>query len=148
MSDPLYGIDTPLAEGERVLATLTADPQIYWRNHMIMVVVFGFLAGVVLWASGNPSPWVGPVAAALAIGLRAAYVRSEAMAQVWRVTNRRLLGPGGRAMALADVAQTRPFFGDVQVVTRSGDKHLIKYQRDAATSIASITDAQRGKGAK
>lgn len=143
--DPLMGSDAPLAEGERLLISLTADPATYIRNHLILVVVFGFGAGVALWAMANPFPWVGPLGAALAIGLRAAFLRSEALAQHWRVTDRRLLGPGGRVVGLADIAEARPFFGDVQVITRGGDKHLIKYQHDAAASIAAIRDAQNGK---
>ena len=146
--DPVLGLDQPLAEGERLLATLTADGQIYIRNHLIIVVVFGFIAGVVLWWIDNPTPWVGPLAAALAIGTRAAYLRSEALGQAWRVTDRRLLGPGGRAVGLADIREARPFFGDVQIITQSGDKHLIKYQREAARTIAAITDARNGKRRK
>lgn len=146
--DSILGLDQPLAEGERVLATLTADGTTYIRNHLIMVVVLGFVAGVVLWWVGNPTPWVGPLAAALAIGIRAAYLRSEALTQAWRVTNQRLLGPGGRAVALTDIREARPFFGDVQIITQGGDKHLIKYQRDAAQTIAAITDARNGKRRK
>jgi len=33
----------------------------------------------------------------------------------------------------------------VQVVTRSGDKHLIKYMADAPAVIAAIEDARSGK---
>lgn len=143
--DPILGLDQPLAEGEQVLTALPADGQTYIRNHLIMVVVLGFVAGVALWWMGNPTPWVGPLAAALAIGIRAAYLRSEALGQAWRVTNRRLLGPGGRAVALTDIREARPFFGDVQIITQGGDKHLIKYQRDAAQTIAAITDARNGK---
>lgn len=146
--DSILGLDQPLAEGERVLATLTADGTTYIRNHLIMVVVLGFVAGVVLWWVGNPTPWVGPLAAALAIGIRAAYLRSEALTQAWRVTNQRLLGPGGRAVALTVIREARPFFGDVQIITQGGDKHLIKYQRDAAQTIAAITDARNGKRRK
>lgn len=146
--DPIMGIDQPLLEGEKLLATLTGDPQTYIRNHVIMAVVFGALAGVVLVWMDQPAPWVGPIAAALAIGIRAAYLRSEALGQAWKVTDKRLIGPGGRVVALAEIKDTRPFFGDVQVVTLSGDKHLIKYQGNAAETIATITDARNGKRKK
>jgi hypothetical protein len=143
--DPLMGVTVPLAEGEVLLATLTADPGTYWKNHLILAVIGGVVAGLVLVWMGNGDPWVGPVAALLAVGVRAAYLRSEAMAAEWRVTDRRLIGPGGRQIGLAEVATVRPFFGDVQVVTNGGDKHLIKYQADAAATIATITDARIGK---
>ena len=59
------------------------DAPTYWRAHAIMALAGGIAAGLVLVALGNPAPWVGPLGAALAIGLRAAYVKSEAMAEVW-----------------------------------------------------------------
>jgi len=94
---------------------------------------------------GDPAPWVGPVAAVLAIGARAAYLASEARDLTWRLTDQRLLGPAGRNLALSDIAKARSLFGDVQVVTRSGDKHLIKYMADARAVIAAIEDARAGK---
>ncbi|MBE0554568.1 MAG: hypothetical protein IH625_12835 [Rhodobacteraceae bacterium] len=109
-----------------------------------MALAGGVGAGVVLVALGNPAPWVGPVAAAAAIAIRALYLRSEAMAEDWRMTSRRLLGPGGRIVPLSQVKEARKFLGAVQIVTKSGDKHLIKYQEDAATTAAAILKARDG----
>jgi hypothetical protein len=92
----------------------------------------------------NPSPWVGPVGAVLALLVRGWYMASEALGLRWQLTDRRLIIPGGRAFRLADIVQVRPFLGDVQVVTRQGDKHLIKYQ-PAATAAA--IDRARGQTA-
>lgn len=145
--DSIMGHSAPLLEGERVLQEFRPDRQVYWRAHLIMAVVLGSLAGLVLLWQGNPYPVLGPVAAVLAIGIRAAYVQSEAMAEVWRLTDRRLLGPGGRIVPLPQLQAARPFLGAVQVVTATGDKHLIKYQANpAATATRLIGAAGKGSG--
>lgn len=145
--DSIMGHSAPLLEGERVLQEFRPDRQVYWRAHLIMAVVLGSLAGLVLLWQGNPYPVLGPVAAVLAIGIRAAYVLSEAMAEVWRLTDRRLLGPGGRIVPLPQLQAARPFLGAVQVVTATGDKHLIKYQANpAATATRLIGAAGKGSG--
>ncbi|MEZ5754892.1 MAG: hypothetical protein R3D90_09060 [Paracoccaceae bacterium] len=84
------------------------DLSAYLRAHAIMALAGGVLAGIVLILLDNPDPWVGPVAAVLAIGIRAAYVRSEAMAEVWYLTDTHLTGPGGRSIPRAQIAQARP----------------------------------------
>jgi hypothetical protein len=127
-----------------VLAEFRADRGAYWRTHLILAVLAGAAAGVVLVAVGNPHPWVGPVAALLAVGARAAYLASEALSDRWVLTERRLLGPGGQAVALPALTQVRPFFGAVQLVTRGGDKHLMKYLADAPAVVAAI-DRARGR---
>ena len=139
--DPLLAAEAPLSEGETLLATFHADPAAYWRNTLILAVVGGFVAGAVLVVIGNPSPWVGPVAALAAIAARAAYLRSEAMADRWRLTDRRLLGPRGRIVRLAEIKSARPFLGDVQIITLAGDKHLMKFTADAQAVIAAIEAA-------
>jgi hypothetical protein len=76
-----------------------------------------------------------------AIGARAAYLAPEALADVWRLTDRRLIGPAGRIVPLPQVALARPFLGAVQVVTRTGDKHLMKYLANPAATAARILSA-------
>jgi hypothetical protein len=132
----------PLRPGEQMLAEWPADTASYWRSHGIMAVLGGLVAGVALVAVGNPTPWVGPIAAAAAMGARGWYLASEALAANWRLTDQRLQGPGGRTMSLAQIKLARPFLGDVQVVTRSGDKHLMKYMADKA-AVAAAIDAAR-----
>lgn len=141
--DPILGGDTPLLPGETVLREFRPDPAAYWRGHGILALLGGLVAGLVLGAIGNPYPWTGPVAAVPAIALRAAYLRSEVMAQRWRLTDRRLLGPALRDIRRADIATARPFLGDVQIVTRTGDKHLMKYMADAPSVIAAIGSGNR-----
>lgn len=141
--DPLMGTGVPLSEGERLLAEITADRGAYVKSHLIMAVLGGAVAGLVLVWLGNPDPWIGPVAAILALGVRGWYLASEAQSAVWRLTDRRLIGPGGRLIGLAEIETVRPFLGDVQIITRSGDKHLLKYLADAGAVVAAI-DAARG----
>lgn len=141
--DPLLRRDLPLDSDERLLAEWRADPVTYWKNHLILAVILGFLAGLVLVWLGNPFPWTGPVAAVLAIFARAFYLRSEALGDSWRLTQRRLLGPGGREISLRAIKEVRPFLGDAQIVTHSGDKHLMKYLADARAVIARIDEARR-----
>ena len=81
--------------------------------------------------------------AAIAIAARAAFLASEALTEVWRLTDRRLLGPGGRVIPLAQVQAARPFLGSVQITTASGDRHLIKYQADPAATAARLLGARR-----
>ena len=140
--DDIMGRHVPLGEGERLTAEFKADRGTYWRSHAILAVAGGAVAGGILVAMANPDPWVGPLAALLAIGARAAYLASEALSDTWRLTDRRLIGPGGREVALSGIETARAFLGGVQVVTRSGDKHLIKYQADPEGTAARIRDAR------
>lgn len=136
--DPLLGTVTPLQAGETVVAEFRADRLAYWRSHLIMAVVLGAAAGLVLMWLGNPYPVAGPFGAVLAIGVRAAYLASEALSETWRLTDRRLLGPGGRAIPRAQIRDARAFLGSVQVTTTTGDRCLIKYQSDPAASATRI----------
>lgn len=142
--DSIWGSTLDPEPGETVLAEFRADRAAYWRGHLVMAALGGVLAGAVLVAMGNPAPWVGPVGAVLALLARGAYMASEVLGLRWLLTDRRLILPGGRAFRLADITQARTFLGDVQVITRQGDKHLIKYQ-PAATAAA--IDRARGVGA-
>jgi hypothetical protein len=142
--DSIMGHPAPLQEGERVVQAFAPDRAVYWRAHLVMAVILGILAGLILLLQGNPYPVVGPVAAVLAIGARAAFVQSEAMAEVWHLTDRRLLGPAGRVVVLAKLHSARPFLGAVQVTTTTGDRHLIKYQADPAATAGRLL-AARGR---
>lgn len=121
---------------------LRPDAGRYWLNHLATAVVLGAVAGVVLIAMGNPYPWTGPVAAVLALGVRGLYLRSDAMAEVWRLTPGALVGPGARRVALSDIVTVRTLMGHVQVVTRQGDKILIRYLADAKAAATAIEAAR------
>lgn len=136
--DSIMGHAAPLLEGETVQAEFRADRIAYWRGHLILAVVLGGAAGLFLLWQGNPYPVAGPFGAAIAIAAQAAFLASEALSESWRLTDRRLLGPGGRVIPLASLQSARPFLGAVQVVTATGDKHLIKYQADPAATASCL----------
>lgn len=136
--DPILGTTPPLQEGETVLVEFSADSVAYWRGHLILAVVLGTAAGLFLMWQGNPYPVAGPFGAVLAIGARGAYLASEALTETWCLTDRRLLGPGGRVIPRAQIRDARAFLGSVQITTTSGDRHLIKYQSDPAATAARI----------
>lgn len=138
--DSILGTETPLQEGETLVAEFRADRTTYWRSHLIMAVVLGVAAGLFLILLGNPYPVAGPMGAALAIGARAAYLAPEALAEGWRLTDRRLLGPDGRAIPLARIRSARPFLGAVQITTATGDRALIRYLSDPAATATRITE--------
>lgn len=143
--DTIHGAPAALEGDEKIVATFRPDAGTYWKSHGVMAVIGGAVAGAVLVALGNPHPWVGPVAAVLAVGFRAAFLRSEALTEDWRMTSRRLLGPGGRIVPLSQVKEARSFFGAAQVITKGGDKHLIKYQADAAATARAILAGRDGR---
>ncbi|MBC7133397.1 MAG: hypothetical protein H5U16_09870 [Roseovarius sp.] len=124
--------DGALEEGERVIASFRADRATYWRDHAWMAAGAMALGMGVLWALGNPHVWTGAVGGLAAIALRAGYLVSDELGARWDLTDRRLLGPQGRAMRLAEIRTVRGLGSAVQVITAAGDKHLIRYQADRA----------------
>lgn len=145
----MTNLDAPILEpGETILETYRPDRGRYWRDHGVMAVGLMALAGGVLWVIDSPYPAIGSLGAILAVGVRAAYLSSETLNLSWSLTDRRLVLPGGqRSVLLTDLERIRPFLGDVQVITRSGDKHLLKHMADAANVVGKITEA-RDKRAK
>jgi hypothetical protein len=142
--DSVMGRPAELGDGEKLVTEFRPDAPVYWRAHLIMAVILGIGAGLVLLWLDNPYPVVGPMGAVLAIAARAAFVQSEAMAEVWRLTDRRLLGPRGQAVPLAQLLSARPFLGAVQVTSTTGDRHLLKYVPDPpAVSFLLMTAAGR-----
>lgn len=132
-----------LESGEKTLVELRADKGRYWRDHGIMAVALMALAGAVLWAIGSPYPAIGSLGAILAVAVRAAYLASETLGLVWVLTDRRLILPDGqRSVMLLEIDKVRPLLGDVQVITRSGDKHLMKHLDDPQGVIARIFEAR------
>jgi len=132
-----------LATGEKLLAEFRPDKGRYWRAQGIMAVVLMAVAGLFLWVIDSPYPAIGSLGAILAVAVRAAYLSSETMGLVWRLTDRRLTLPDGqRSVNLLDIERVRTILGDVQVITTSGDKHLLKHVPDGADAIAQIEKAR------
>lgn len=128
---------------EPVLAEFRADRATYWKGHLIMAVILGVIAGAVLVYIGNPYPVMGPIGAAMAIAARGAFLASEALSDRWVLTDQRLLGPMARSVPLAQISVAQPFFGSVQIVTRAGDKHLIKYLAEPSSVAECIRKSVR-----
>ncbi|MBL4628260.1 MAG: hypothetical protein JKY00_09525 [Roseicyclus sp.] len=125
-----------------MLTAFHPDRPTYWRLNAWLAVVAMAAGMAVLWAIGNPHVWTGAIGGLFAISIRAFYLASDELKQRWDLTNQRLLGPGGRDIALHDIAQVRTLMSMVQIITASGEKHLIKNQADTKAVIARIEDAR------
>jgi hypothetical protein len=121
-----------LADGETLVASFTGNRTTYVKEHVMLAAIGSVGAVAVLMAMGNPHAWTGIVGAIAAIGVRGVYVASEQVGMTWQLTDRRLITPGGKGIARSDIEKVRTIFSAAQVVTRSGDKYMIKYQADPA----------------
>jgi hypothetical protein len=139
--------DIPLEPGEKLLREIRSDKGRYWRDHGVLGVIGMVGAGVVLFAIGSPYAGIGALGAVLALGVRGAWLYAEQMKFRWRLTNIRLIGPGGRSVYLLELQTVRRLMGDIQIITRAGDKYLIKHIADAETVVAEI-EAARTKRSK
>ena len=136
-----------LEQGEKLLREIASDRGRYWRDHGVLALLGMVAVGGVLLAMGNPHAAIGALGAPLAIGARAAYLASEQLGNRWWLTSQRLWLPGGRAVGLMEIATARKLLGDVQIITRAGDKHLIRHIADPSALVAKI-EAARDKRAK
>ncbi|MBK1635575.1 hypothetical protein [Rhodovulum adriaticum] len=141
MFDPK--LQTPLDDGETALARFQPDRGTYIKAHVMLAVLGGLAATLGLALIGNPYPWAGIVAGVLGVGTRGAYLMKEELAMQWTLTDRALLGPGGRRILLGNIRTARKLGSAVQVVTISGDKHLVKFLSDPDAVRARI-DSARG----
>ncbi len=132
-----------LLENERVQQSFTADRATYIRTNTWLAAAAMLGGMVVLWLLGNPYIWTGAVGGLAAIALRGAYLMSDELAMRWDLTNQRLLGPGGRIIALENIDKINTMGSFVQVITRTGDKHLIKYQVDPEATVAALNAYSR-----
>ncbi|MFP4274022.1 MAG: hypothetical protein ACLFRU_03270 [Paracoccaceae bacterium] len=119
-------------------AEFRADRATYIRDHAWMAALAMAGAMIVLWLLGNPHVWTGAVAGLAAVGLRGWYLASEELGHVWRLSGGMLEGPGGRKVSLSEIDKLRSLGSAVQIVTRGGDKHLIKYLADRDAVMARI----------
>lgn len=141
----MSGMATPAPpEGETVLTRFRPDRAAYVRAHGWMAAGAMGLGMAALWMLGNPHVWTGAVGGLAAVALRGVYLASEELSAHWDLTARRLLGPGGRSISLTHIAQIRILGSAVQIITIDGDKHLVKYQKDAGATRAEIERVQEG----
>ena len=118
-----------------------ADRTAYIRSHTWMAAAAMGGAMLVLWLMDNPYVWTGAPAGLAAIVLRGWYLASEELNFVWAIEGSDLVGPGERRVALSNIEKVNTMGSYVQIVTKTGDKHLIKYQADAAATKAAIERA-------
>ncbi|SLN65450.1 hypothetical protein TRL7639_03691 [Falsiruegeria litorea R37] len=118
-----------------------ADRSAYIRSHTWMAAAAMGGAMLVLWLIGNPYVWTGAPAGLAAIVLRGWYLASEELGYVWSIDGSDLVGPGPRRVALRNIEKINTMGSYVQIVTKTGDKHLIKYQADPAATKAAIERA-------
>ena len=134
-------------QGEKLLREIRADRAVYLRDHAVMAALGMVVAWVVLTLVGSDHAAIGALGAVLALIVRGLWLYSEQMKFRWVLSNMRLVGPGGRQVYLLELDKARRLFSDIQLVTKAGDKHLIKHVADAGALVAEI-DAARDKRAK
>lgn len=113
-----------------------------WMAAVAMVAGMG-----ILWAIGNPHIWTGAIGGLAAIAFRGWFMMSEELAVAWRIENDALLGPAERRVPLNQIEAVKTMGSYVQVVTKGGDKHLIKYQSSPETTASALTLASERSSA-
>ncbi len=121
--------------------TFTPNKGAYLRTNAWLAAGAMAASMVVLWLFGNPYVWTGAPAGLAAVGLRAWYLASEELVATWEMSDTTLTGPGERKVPLNQIAAVNVMGSFVQIVTKGGDKHLIKYQADPAATKATIERA-------
>ena len=111
-----------------------ADRATYIRDHLLIAALGAVGTCLVLWWLGNGDWWVGLIAAPAAVAVRGWYLASEELALSWELSGSELRGSQGKRIALNDVEAVRSLGSAVQLVTRTGDKHLMKYLADPAAA--------------
>ena len=125
-----------------IRATLAPDRATYIQSHVTLAVLAMPLAMIVLWLTGTPHVWTGAIGGLAAVALRGWYLMSEELGHVWTLTDEALEGPAMRHVPLTELAKVRRIGSAVQLVTRGGDKHLVKFQADPAATVARIEAAR------
>lgn len=138
---------TPLHSDEQVIHSFHSDRTAYSRDHAWLAAIAMAVGMAVLWVMGNPHVWTGAVGGLAAVMVRAFYVASDELSARWDLTDQRLLGPQTRAVRLDEIAMLRTLGSAVQIVTRSGDKHLLKYQQNRDTTKLMIEAVINGRPA-
>lgn len=137
-----------LDSGERLLAELRSDKGRYWRDHAILAVLGMLSAGIVLTVMGSEHAAIGSLGAIFALAVRGLYLAREQLSFRWYLTDKRFLMPGGQQVMLLEIETVRKLMGDMQIITRGGDKHLIKHLANSDAVVAQILDAQKKRSRK
>ena len=119
----------------------------YITAHAWMAAIAMVAGMVILWTMGNPHVWTGAIGGLGAIVLRGWYMMSEELTVVWRIKDGTLLGPAERRVPLDQIKTVKTMGSYVQVITKGGDKHLIKYQSSPETTVSALTLASERSSA-
>ena len=114
----------------------------YITAHAWMAAIAMVAGMVILWAMGNPHVWTSAIGGLAAIVLRGWYMMSEELAVVWRIEDGVLTGPAERRVPLNQIEAVKTMGSYVQVITKGGDKHLIKYQASPSFTASTIEGAR------
>jgi len=113
-----------------------------WLRGQIRLALLAMIgAMLVLKLLSNPNVWVGAVAGMAAIALRSWYLASEEMAAKWVIDGDTISGPQERQIKLEQIKKIRILGSFVQIITKTGDKHLIKYQANPVATRSAIQQA-------
>ncbi|WP_439522554.1 hypothetical protein [Marivita sp.] len=123
------------------------DMATYIRAHAVMTAIAMVVGMLILWAVGNPHIWTGAIGGLAAVALRGWYLADEVMEETWTLTKFGLKGPYERKADLDEIVKLRVIAGSVQVITKTGNKHLIKYQPDPRAVIDQINDFRQQEAA-
>ena len=132
-----------LEPGEKLIESFSGNTTTYVKEHVMLAALGAVVISGGLMAMGNPHPWTGVIGSVAAIAVRGLYVAKEQLGFTWHLTNRRLIGPGGRTVLMTSIDKVNVIFTAAQIVTLSGDKYMLKYQADAKATQAAI-DRARG----
>lgn len=116
----------------------TPNATAYLRAHAWMAAFAMAAAMAALWVMDSPHVWTGAAGGLGAIAIRGFYARKEELAATWVLGADALTGPTGHRIATANIASVKALGSYVQVITKDGHKHLIKYQADPARVIAEL----------
>lgn len=117
------------------------DRKAWLRAQIRLALVAMIGAMLALKLMGNPNVWVGAIAGMAGIGLRSWYLASEEMAAEWVIKGDTINGPLERQVKLDQIEKIRILGSFVQIITKSGDKHLIKYQANPVDTRSAIQHA-------
>ena len=123
------------------IARYKGDKAVFIRVQVIMAIIGAALITGGLYLAGNPDWWIGIVGSFAGIAMRGYYIADEQLGFEWVLTAAHLNTPFERAISLGEIATVRSLLGSVQVVTKDGDKFLIKYQAKPEQVIAEINAA-------
>ncbi len=132
---------------QTIVEEFSSDRKTFIRDHIVMAIIGSVLMFAILYATGNPAPWVGIVGSVVAISIRGFYTLSEQQEFRWQLGNQSLIFPNERAVPIADITTVRSMFSSVQIITGTGEKFLIKFQADPQDTVQKI-QAMRDKTQK